>query len=231
MGPTGPQGAAGSNGAAGPTGPQGPQGPTGLLASGSAAGNTPYWNGSSWVTSSANLFNNGGNIGVGTTSPAAKLDVLGTFRLADGSQGAGKTLRSDANGVASWQDNLPATAGGTVITFVTSSTVTATQVAGTYTLTKGMYAISSYHCSVTWTPNYYMTEGLVGVVSGNVSGFASRNYDQPAAWFNYDTFLGVFSVTSATATVLIGYQQSAGGTVTVGPSGTTCQSMRVVQLF
>ncbi|MBP6590352.1 MAG: hypothetical protein KA229_09625 [Chitinophagaceae bacterium] len=43
-----------------------------------------------------------GNVGVGTT-PTAKLDVAGTFKLVDGTQGAGKVLTSDASGNASWQ--------------------------------------------------------------------------------------------------------------------------------
>ncbi|HMK26705.1 MAG TPA: hypothetical protein VK483_11815 [Chitinophagaceae bacterium] len=44
-----------------------------------------------------------GNVGIGTNTPAAKLDVAGSFKLVDGSQGAGKVLTSDANGLASWQ--------------------------------------------------------------------------------------------------------------------------------
>jgi hypothetical protein len=53
----------------------GPTGPTGLLSAGSVAGVTPYWNGSNWVVSSTNIFNNGGNVGVGTTTPVTKLTV------------------------------------------------------------------------------------------------------------------------------------------------------------
>lgn len=54
------------------------------MPSGSAAGNTPYWDGSSWVTSSANLFNAGGNIGIGTTSPASLLSVAGPVQVGNG---------------------------------------------------------------------------------------------------------------------------------------------------
>lgn len=50
-----------------------------------------------------------GLVGIGVINPAAKLDVAGTFKLADGTQGAGKVLTSDANGNASWQ---PAAGGG-----------------------------------------------------------------------------------------------------------------------
>jgi hypothetical protein len=77
-GPMGPQGPAGNDGATGPQGPiglTGPQGPTGLLANGAAAGNTPYWNGTAWVTNSSNIFNNGGDIGIGTNVPFSKLDI------------------------------------------------------------------------------------------------------------------------------------------------------------
>ena len=73
----GPQGATGAQGPAGATGPAGPQGATGLLSSGATAGNTPYWNGTNWETNSSNIFNNGGNVGIGTTSPIDKLHVKG----------------------------------------------------------------------------------------------------------------------------------------------------------
>ena len=74
QGPIGPAGAAGIQG---PPGIQGPQGAIGLLPDGSAVGNTPYWNGTSWITNSSNIFNNGGNVGIGTASPNSKLNVNG----------------------------------------------------------------------------------------------------------------------------------------------------------
>ncbi|WP_414846436.1 hypothetical protein [Chryseobacterium sp. IT-36CA2] len=47
---------------------------------------------------------NTGNVGIGTTAPSAKLDLAGTIKIKDGSQGANKVLTSDANGLASWQN-------------------------------------------------------------------------------------------------------------------------------
>jgi hypothetical protein len=44
-----------------------------------------------------------GNVGIGTSSPLAKLDVTGTVKIADGTQGLGKVLTSNADGLASWQ--------------------------------------------------------------------------------------------------------------------------------
>ena len=43
-----------------------------------------------------------GNVGIGTTAPAAKLEVAGQIKITGGSPGAGKILVSDANGLASW---------------------------------------------------------------------------------------------------------------------------------
>ncbi|QBZ98977.1 tail fiber domain-containing protein [Flavobacterium sangjuense] len=77
-GATGPQGPIGLTGPAGATGPQGPQGNPGILLSGTAAGNTPYWDGTSWLVNSNNIFNNGANIGIGTTTPTSKLHVKST---------------------------------------------------------------------------------------------------------------------------------------------------------
>ena len=43
-------------------------------------------------------------MGIGTTVPDTTLHVQGGFKLEDGSQGAGKVLTSDADGLASWQN-------------------------------------------------------------------------------------------------------------------------------
>ncbi|MBK9147891.1 MAG: tail fiber domain-containing protein [Flavobacteriales bacterium] len=51
-----------------------------------------------------------GNFGIGTTNAAARLHVVGSIRMVDGNQAAGRVLVSDANGTASWQALAPATA-------------------------------------------------------------------------------------------------------------------------
>jgi hypothetical protein len=76
-GATGATGATGTAGAAGATGATGATGAAGTMASGSAAGNTPYWNGSAWVVNSSNIYNDGGNVGIGTTSPNSTFEVDG----------------------------------------------------------------------------------------------------------------------------------------------------------
>lgn len=49
-------------------------------------------------------------VGIGTSSPSSKLDIAGNVKIVDGTQGAGKVLTSDANGLASWA--VPALSSG-----------------------------------------------------------------------------------------------------------------------
>ncbi len=43
-----------------------------------------------------------GHVGIGTSSPAAMLDVAGQVKITDGTEGTGKVLTSDNNGFATW---------------------------------------------------------------------------------------------------------------------------------
>lgn len=69
------------------------------------------------VSNNAVLARDGGTVAVGTASPDAsvRLDVNGTLRIADGTQGMDKVLTSDANGVASWQSPASPAPPGAVI--------------------------------------------------------------------------------------------------------------------
>jgi hypothetical protein len=50
-----------------------------------------------------------GNIGIGTPSPSQKLEINGKIKITDGTQGNGKVLISDANGVGTWETNITIT--------------------------------------------------------------------------------------------------------------------------
>ena len=52
----------------------------GFVSSGNTSGNTPYWDGATWVLNSSNIFNNGGNVGIGTSTPSVKLEVNGRLK-------------------------------------------------------------------------------------------------------------------------------------------------------
>lgn len=54
---------------------------SGGLGNGSAPGNTPYWNGSSWIVNSSNIYNNGGDVGINTSAPVGKLHVKGSENI------------------------------------------------------------------------------------------------------------------------------------------------------
>lgn len=49
------------------------------------------------------IVDNTGRMGINTTTPTAKLDVVGTMRIVDGSQGNAKVLTSDNIGVGTWK--------------------------------------------------------------------------------------------------------------------------------
>jgi hypothetical protein len=64
-----------------------------------------------WVNSGTNIYNgNTGNVGIGTTTPSAKLDINGSLKYTNGTQGNAKVLTSDPAGNATWLP-LPTASG------------------------------------------------------------------------------------------------------------------------
>jgi hypothetical protein len=55
-----------------------------------------------------------GNVGIGTATPTEKLEINGSLKITDGTQAAGKVLKSDAFGKASWSTLAPQAVVGTV---------------------------------------------------------------------------------------------------------------------
>ena len=56
-----------------------------------------------WTEAGSNIYRLTGNIGIGTPTPGAKLDVAGQVKITGGVPGLGKVLTSDASGLASWE--------------------------------------------------------------------------------------------------------------------------------
>jgi hypothetical protein len=63
---------------------------------------------STMTLGTGSLYDNGTNIGIGTTTPTTKLEVAWQIKITGGTPWTGKVLTSDADGLASWQ-----TAGST----------------------------------------------------------------------------------------------------------------------
>ncbi|MCB9166242.1 MAG: hypothetical protein H6595_02060 [Flavobacteriales bacterium] len=59
-----------------------------------------------WGVNGNTVHSNGRQVGIGTTSTSADLDVEGSFQFKDGSQGTDRILTSDADGNASWQQHV-----------------------------------------------------------------------------------------------------------------------------
>ena len=76
------------------------QTPASGMPSGSS-GQTVRHDGAAWVANNT-IYNDGSSVGIGTTSPSAKLEVAGQVKITGGDPGAGKVLASDATGLASW---------------------------------------------------------------------------------------------------------------------------------
>ena len=80
QGSQGLQGIQGIPGVAGNNGNDGEDGADGLLPNGTAVGNTTFWDGTEWVVDDNNIFNAGGNVGIGVV-PNARLEVAGDIAI------------------------------------------------------------------------------------------------------------------------------------------------------
>lgn len=52
-----------------------------ILPNGDSPGNTVFWDGSNWITNNSNIYNNGNFVGIGTSAPVQKLDVIGQVNI------------------------------------------------------------------------------------------------------------------------------------------------------
>lgn len=102
-----------------------------------------------------------GNTGIGTISPGAKLEInngtsAGAVKIVDGTEGAGKVLTSDANGLATWANPSVSATTNLLSSAVNTMTSTVNGVSGTATIIN----------SNTLTAN---NGNLVSTVNGEVS--------------------------------------------------------------
>jgi len=74
-----------------------------------------------YKTPRVKILASNGNVGIGTETPTAKLEVVGQVKITGGSPGSGKVLTSDGTGLATWQ--TPASGGGSGLWFESGDNV------------------------------------------------------------------------------------------------------------
>tara|TARA_B100000809_G_scaffold56957_1_gene53021 strand:+ start:627 stop:4328 length:3702 start_codon:yes stop_codon:yes gene_type:complete len=99
-----------------------------------------------------------GNVGIGVFAATAKLEVAGTVKITDGTEGLGKILTSDANGNATWASNSIYNESGNLNSSSFNATTT-WQAIGTGFSVMKTYADSK----VEVTFNSYVNGGTFGI--------------------------------------------------------------------
>jgi len=164
----------------------------------------------------------GDAIGVGTTTPTEQLEVNGSIKIIDGTEGAGKVLTSDANGKGAWENPVDNVILTGVIARGALPIGATCPVGGSYTanpstLEPGIYMYTLYSC-----PGQ-----IAQVVSGfNINLiFISGTGDASNTWHNFnegscgDFYTGVVRVTT-TSSVAVRYTSSSGSSFTVPGANT-----------
>lgn len=162
------------------------------------------------------VVKNSGNVGIGTTTPSALLEVAGQIKVTGGAPAAGKVLTSDATGLASWQ-----TPGGGL---TGSTTGTQTNIGqGANGSGSGLVGVG-YQAGAGYTGTYTTIVGHTSVSSGGSGSnntIVGGNAIASALNGSHNTAVGANTViaTSANYGVALGKgaQVSGSGGIAIGP--------------
>ena len=123
-----------------------------------------------------------GSLGVGTMNPKTKLDVAGKVRIADGSQGSGKLLVSDNDGIARWAaaSTLGIGSGGNPNDCSATNKVVNGHSYPVAALTNGNNYMSVFVESIAngrrqWSQEFLCTKGNLGALGGERSQLFCNN--------------------------------------------------------
>ena len=123
-----------------------------------------------------------GRLGVGTMNPKTKLDVAGNIRIADGSQGSGKLLVSDNDGIARWAaaSTLGIGSGGNPNDCSATNKVVNGHSYPVAALTNGNNYMSVFVESIAngrrqWSQEFLCTKGNLGALGGERSQLFCNN--------------------------------------------------------
>jgi hypothetical protein len=150
-----------------------------------------------------------GNVGIGTASPGAKLEVAGQVKITGGSPGAGKVLTSDATGLATWEKGTIIATGSTSNTVVIGNTcnhyagavVTITVPAGGTIVVECNAWVQLNHTSGTTDLAYLMIDNSASACNANTADWVPFRIPSslPSAgqWDMCGTVRRVFTVATA----------------------------------
>jgi|GEM_PF-1026570 len=165
-------------------------------------------------------IDNQGYMGIGVTDPQAKLDVAGSVKIADGNEGNGKVLTSDANGNATWQ--TPASSGSSSGWGLNGNTTSASNFLGTTNYQPLFFRINNTQVAKL-DPHGGITIGLGAVANDNNSiaigrtASASANNNAVAVGYNANasgyesTAVGRNSSATNNSSLALGTGTSASG--------------------
>ncbi|HRG18512.1 MAG TPA: tail fiber domain-containing protein [Flavobacterium lutivivi] len=152
-----------------------------------------------------------GNIGIGSSSPADKLHVVGNIRMVDGNQAAGKVLTSDVNGMATWQ-NASANAWGLV---GNSGTNSVTNFIGTTDNQDLVFKRSNILSGRLGDANTFFGNGSGTASTGTSNSFFGALSGSLNATGDFNTFVGRLSGSwgiSGSANTYLGYASGLNNT-------------------
>lgn len=166
--------------------------------------------GANAIVSSSNslVLGSGANVGIGTSSPAAKLDVVGNVKITDGTQGVGKVLTSDANGLAIW---ATPTSGGWGLTGNTG-TVDGTNFIGTIDNVPLSFRVNNQKAG---RIDHLLGNTFFGPISGNLNttgisnsafGSGSLTSNTTGGGNTANGYQALYSIASNSFNTAIGYQ-------------------------
>ncbi len=146
-----------------------------------------------------------GNIGINQRRPSEKLDIAGSIKIVDGTQGVGKVLTSDANGKASWATAASGGAG-----FFKVSTTDANQIIYNSNTNYGKNFIVNAD-STNWgsgveSKMFYMPSKF----AFRAGAIGNKNWDKDSIGL-YSFASGVYTIAKGIASTALGWLTTASG--------------------
>lgn len=158
-------------------------------------------------------FSNG-RIGLGTISPDTRLHIVGNLKQVDGSQGIGKVLTSDANGVATWS-TVPTSSTTPTQTVTLTGDIIGTGTDTVSTTSTNSITINGTTQSIHGNPTFSITSGTTQTITltGDVIGTGTASIASTLATVNSN--VGSFGSASTTNSITVNAKGLTTGVSTV----------------